>query len=485
MHFSTANGEVFTLNCGQSSFAYVPPSGFFGWGGVTPFRLTTTVTPGQAGYLYGRVRAAKPGTSYYIDPQIELSAAAGGTVNIATAYKSSRYTYEGTETTETSIVRTGGTADPTAQVQSRKIVTTANALWVRPFKAEPYAAWNATTGANVTATIYGVVNGSLPLNDEIWAEFECVSEIVAVVGDSNWFNVKLLMGFEGADAATGGPGMTDEGSSARGAATVVGNAQIDTAQFKLGTSSLLLDGSGDYLTFPDSADWDFGAGQFTIEGFFRFAATPTNTILLAQWSGGWAFWFSGGVLGFRPASGGDTNGYTFSPTLNQWYHIAIDRDASNVARIYVDGVMQSKTTTYTANITGSSSVLAVGSLTPGGFNTYDLNGWIDEVRISAGVARYASDAGFAVPTAPFPRVAGVTGGTFVGKIVSTTKANLLAAGTAVAPDISVWSGAAIPAWAPFKLTATLTPGLAGYIHARVRVGKASATYYIDPQVYLT
>jgi hypothetical protein len=91
----------------------------------------------------------------------------------ATAYKSARYVYEGTETTETSITRVGGAADPTGQAQSRKIVTTANSQWLRPFKAEPYAIWNPTTGANVTVTVYGTINaGALPNNDDIWLEVE-------------------------------------------------------------------------------------------------------------------------------------------------------------------------------------------------------------------------------------------------------------------------------------------------------------------------
>ncbi len=32
-----------------------------------------------------------------------------------------------------------------------------------------------------------------------------------------------------------------------------------------------------------------------------------------------------------------------------------------------------------------------------------LIGWLDELRITKGVARYASDGGFTVPTAAFPR----------------------------------------------------------------------------------
>ncbi len=100
-----------------------------------------------------------------------------------TAYKSARYAYEGAETTEASITRVGGAADPTGQAQSRKIVSSANALWLRPFKAEPYAVWNPTTAANVTVTVYGTINsGSLPNNDDIWIEVEYLGSSATPLG---------------------------------------------------------------------------------------------------------------------------------------------------------------------------------------------------------------------------------------------------------------------------------------------------------------
>jgi hypothetical protein len=101
----------------------------------------------------------------------------------ATSYKSARYQYEGTETTETSVTRVGGAADPTRQAQSRKIVTTANSQWLRPFKAEPYAQWNPTTGANVTVTVCGTINSaSLPNNDDIWLEVEYLGSALTPQG---------------------------------------------------------------------------------------------------------------------------------------------------------------------------------------------------------------------------------------------------------------------------------------------------------------
>jgi len=216
-------------------------------------------------------------------------------------------------------------------------------------------------------------------------------------------SVKLLLGFEGSNGATGAPGMTDESSAAHGTATASTGAQISTAQFKFGASSLTVSGANNScITFPDSADWDFGLGPFTLEGFFRFSAAPTNALLVGQWPSGWAWWFEGGRIYIRPGLGTDAVLYTWAPTLNQWYHIAIDREASLTTRHYVDGAMVAKTTGWNANLTGSSAVLMIGSLSPGGFGGFNMNGYIDELRISS-IARYASDAGYTVPTSAFPR----------------------------------------------------------------------------------
>jgi hypothetical protein len=101
----------------------------------------------------------------------------------ATAYKSTRYAYEGTETTEASITRVGGAVDANGQAQSRKIITTANAQWLRPFQAEPYAIWNTVTGATVTVTVYGTINaGAVPNNDDIWLEVEYLGSSATPLG---------------------------------------------------------------------------------------------------------------------------------------------------------------------------------------------------------------------------------------------------------------------------------------------------------------
>ncbi len=101
----------------------------------------------------------------------------------ATAYKSTKMMLEGTETTETTITRVGGATDPAGNAQSRKIVTLTNLQFYRPFRAEPYVAWNATTGANVTVTVYGTINAaSVPTNGDIWIDVEYLGSSATPLG---------------------------------------------------------------------------------------------------------------------------------------------------------------------------------------------------------------------------------------------------------------------------------------------------------------
>ena len=78
----------------------------------------------------------------------------------------------------------------------------------------------------------------------------------------------LLLHCDGTDGATT---FTDSSDTSH-TVTANGNAQIDTDQSKFGGASGLFDGTGDYLSIPDSADWDFGTGDWTIDFLIRFNA---------------------------------------------------------------------------------------------------------------------------------------------------------------------------------------------------------------------
>jgi len=88
----------------------------------------------------------------------------------ATTYRSERYWYEGVQSIDTTIVRTGGASDGTTPI-AWKFVTTANAKRYVPFESQEIAVWNDTVGSPVTATVYGIWGGgAVPNNDEIWLE---------------------------------------------------------------------------------------------------------------------------------------------------------------------------------------------------------------------------------------------------------------------------------------------------------------------------
>ena len=160
-------------------------------------------------------------------------------------------------------------------------------------------------------------------------------------------NVTLLSGFEGADGSTT---FTDESEDAR-IITPVGNTQIDTSQFKFGSSSALFDGSGDKLTVPDSDDFEFDQ-VITVEVFVRFNVLTgaLQTIIGKRNSGtprGWIiykhFISSQNVLnaqGFNEGASAFSLVGTTVLVTNTQYHVALVRESSGLISMYLDGALE-------------------------------------------------------------------------------------------------------------------------------------------------
>jgi len=245
-------------------------------------------------------------------------------------------------------------------------------------------------GQNITCTVTATnAGGSTP----------ATSNSLTICADQHWANVVLLCGFNGADGAT----TTSDDSNSAHALTFVGNAQIDTAESKFGGASLLLDGSGDRLTASDSDDWALG-GQWTVECWVRWITLDSNNRgIIGQDGGianGWTLTGSATIGEISFAVGASV--YTTSGagmTTGVWYHVAADMDGSGKLRIYLDGVM--KGSAFPSAVGNSTAALGIGAQRSTG--TVDMNGWLDELRITNGAARYASDSGFTVPTAAYPR----------------------------------------------------------------------------------
>jgi hypothetical protein len=173
--------------------------------------------------------------------------------------------------------------------------------------------------------------------------------------------------------------------------TAFGNAIPDTTDPKFGSHSCLLDGVGDYLTMPWSADLDFGIGDFTLETGIKYTDTPLIHWLFARgqdqacdiaWSSGLLYAFIAGTNYTTP----------FVPTPGVWYHVVLVRKAG-VIKLLVNGVTL-LTASAPASITSTSGYF-IGCL---GTPMYFTKGRLDEVRIS-NVARFFDD--FTPPSAPY------------------------------------------------------------------------------------
>jgi hypothetical protein len=87
-----------------------------------------------------------------------------------TNYRTEKYDYTGTLTTETTIVRTGGASDGTTPI-AWKVITTANSERIYPFVCFPISIWNETTGSAVTVTVE-CRGAATPNIDEVWMDVE-------------------------------------------------------------------------------------------------------------------------------------------------------------------------------------------------------------------------------------------------------------------------------------------------------------------------
>jgi hypothetical protein len=222
-------------------------------------------------------------------------------------------------------------------------------------------------------------------------------------------NVKLLCHFNGSD------GQTTTTDSSLNARTLTANSTyggvLSTAQSKFGGASLALGGvNGSAVPYSgffaaDSDDFAFGAGQFTIESWAYFAAAPGGSVLsiMQQWGSapnlGFFFGMVSGALAFYYSTTGSDNpnvGAAWTPTLNTWYHIAVDRDASNVLRVYVDGAVLASATVASTLFNSNLAVVAGGlsSSWPG------INGYVDDLRVVKGEAVYGG--AFTRPAAALP-----------------------------------------------------------------------------------
>jgi hypothetical protein len=228
--------------------------------------------------------------------------------------------------------------------------------------------------------------------------------------DPNYADVSLLLTGEGTNGSTT---FTDLSNSPK-TITAYGNAQISTAQKMYGTGAMYFSGTRPCRLKSDAyASLAFGTGDFTIElwcyqvskasGYPRLinfnADYTTNTHALMMNT-------NDAVNKFRYAVPGNMGDAIMVSTTtlasNKWYHVAVTRSGTTF-RLFVNGTQES---TYTSSATVDSNAAAYITLgdTPTMTASEQFNGYIDDLRITKGLARYTTS--FTPPTAPLPTSGG-------------------------------------------------------------------------------
>lgn len=180
----------------------------------------------------------------------------------------------------------------------------------------------------------------------------------------------------------------------------VGNTKIDTTNTKFGTGSIELDGSGDWLILPDNPDSKLGLSTFTIEFWILLSSADiglTRGIISKGTSTtGWSvslnssqqIVFTSGVTDITSSG---------SITTDAWNHVAVVRagTGTNQTKIYINGT-DSGSGTVSDNFTQTNNMY-IGANRVG---SNPMKGYIDDVRITRGKARYSTS--FTVPSESFP-----------------------------------------------------------------------------------
>jgi len=215
--------------------------------------------------------------------------------------------------------------------------------------------------------------------------------------DSSYSSVSLLLHGDGPNGSTT---ITDNSPTPK-TVTAVGNAQISTAiADPFGNSIrgvLAFDGTGDYLSIQSNVDFAF-SGDATIEAWFRISSTASAQYIYGQppGSSGLIIYINtGGTIGVQTGVGYKETGAIV--TTNTWYFLSITK-SSNTYRVWLNGIERS----YSDQAGTMLSTIAQNALNIGATATgvSGFNGYIDDLRVTKGVARYT--ANFTPPTEPFP-----------------------------------------------------------------------------------
>jgi len=245
----------------------------------------------------------------------------------------------------------------------------------------------------------------------------------AMAETANWgYNdsdtVLLINSEESSTSGTpGSDGWTFIDSSFGGGRTLTGKGgvtQSDTKYMFGNGKSMYFDGTGDYFTMPTSDDFRFASTDFTMDVWVYI----TNDTAWKR-----IFFLGGIVQNWNTTNGiestlGIYNGdlyYQFNKTggegygslsvlgaefLNSWNHVAVTKK-DNTTRLFLNGVLVDSTTDVPVSVTTVVADTYIGFDNLSSPSTVEFEGYMDEFRISKGVAQWIADFSDDLPNAPY------------------------------------------------------------------------------------
>jgi hypothetical protein len=184
-----------------------------------------------------------------------------------------------------------------------------------------------------------------------------------------------------------------ETADSRGSKTIqaFGDAKLSTAEKKFGTASLALDGTGDYAFVQSTTDFAYGTDDFTIEMWVYRTASGLVQILLDQRTSAATtyapvvFINASNQLAYTDGEGVTKITGTTTIPLNGWSHIAVSRSGTST-KLFLNGSQEGSTYTDTRDYI--QTPVRIGSRWN---DTGYFQGYIDDLRISKGVAQYTTN----------------------------------------------------------------------------------------------
>jgi hypothetical protein len=264
---------------------------------------------------------------------------------------------------------------------------------------------NQTVLYNVTTSQDNIISG-LNLSSNKWG-VTVVEEwnSASVIGDQYYNSCSLLLHFNGSNGST----VFVDNSPVTKSVTSNNGAAISTAQSKFGGASVYFDGTNDYLSIANNSAFDLSSGDFTVEFWFRtstLSLPSSHAVLVGQMSytsAGWGIWqYSSTTVYVYIGTGFAIQTPSVFTSTSTWYHIALVKNGTgaNSLKLYVDGTVQAQGN-YTPTYASSYPLLIGGITTATGWNNdFYSNGYIDELRITKGIARYTGS--FTPSTSEFP-----------------------------------------------------------------------------------